>query len=88
MTIFKYTLDGSPVTISLPRGAKILSVAEQNERVVLWAMVDPKELALQERVIQIFGTGHPIEDAESLTFIGTVLMHKGKLVWHIFEVNQ
>ena len=40
--IFKYELEDSQrAQISMPIGAKVLNVAMQNNRIVLWALVDP-----------------------------------------------
>ena len=84
--IWKFTL---PVTdypvVSMPKGARVLSVGVQHGEVQIWALVDP-EAPKELRGFRVAGTGHPLEDEiESLRFIGLVQM--GDLVWHIF-VNQ
>lgn len=58
--IYKYELkitDGQ--NISLPIGAKILTVQTQGEKVCLWALVDPKA-STEFRFFEIFGTGHAV----------------------------
>jgi hypothetical protein len=53
----------------------------------LWARVDPgADLVL--RTFVVFGTGHDIDPdkfAGSLAHVGTVQLHGGALVIHIFE---
>lgn len=85
MVIWKFEL----ATISLqrifmPRDAEILSVGNQNGITCLWAMVNPNN-PQQERVIEIIGTGNPIDVGMGTKrkFIGTVM--SGPFVWHVFE---
>ena len=72
----------------MPKGAEILSVQVQADVLCLWALVDP-DAKLQKRVIEILGTGNPI-DVPGVThkFIGTVQMRGGSLVWHVFEQER
>lgn len=85
--IYKYPLRVTDTQyVGLPIGAKILKVANQNEELCLWAIVDVHEPKIQPRAIRIFGTGHVMPPrTNALTFIDTVLMSGGSLVWHIFE---
>lgn len=89
MTIWKYPLEiVDRQLVAMPIEATILSVDNQHGTVCLWAMVDPTTslpqlpLPLTNRVIEIFGTGHPMPEGQR-EFIGTVIM--GALVWHVFE---
>ena len=83
-TIWKFPLDVlDEQIISMPRHAEILSVACQNDALVMWAKVDP-ENSLRQHKIHIRGTGHPLDEEEG-RFIGTVLMAGGSLVWHVFS---
>lgn len=90
-TIWKFPLV-MPVNrqiVKLPRFSAILHVAEQHGELCLWAMVDidpdKGETKTEDRTIIIRGTGHPIEEADRLEYIGTVLTMGGDLVWHVFE---
>lgn len=85
MTIWKFVLEISDIQeIQMPGGADILSVAEQDGRLCLWALVDPG--AIREcRKVWIIVTGNPFPEAVELHFIGTVPMHGGALIWHVFE---
>lgn len=94
ITIYKYPL---PVrdfqTIEIGKNAQILSVCEQNNQIVLYAMVCTNEIATEDRstvrrVIGIYGTGNPISEHPGfLKFIGTVSLDKGSLMFHVFEVT-
>lgn len=81
-TIWKFPLEITGVQeVRLPRGAKIISVANQNGVICLWAMVAP-DSPLEPRIIFIYGTGHPLPE-DSGRFLGSVL--QDPFVWHVFE---
>lgn len=82
--IWKYTLSVSDHPfITMPKGAKVLSVDVQHGDVQVWVLVDP-EAPKELRGFRVAGTGQPLEEKiESMRFIGTVQI--GDLVWHIFE---
>lgn len=85
MKIFKYTLAITDhQTVSLPSGYKILSVGNQREELVLWALVPTTNVPHVAVLIWIHGTGNSILPGESEKYIGTVQMGNG-LVWHVFE---
>lgn len=88
--VWKFTLQLSElddiVAINMPRGAKPLSVANQNETLVLYAMVDP-ELPVVSREFRVAGTGHPLTNIPKMkNFLGTVLFREGSLVFHVWEL--
>ena len=89
MKVFKYKMEIQEyMYLSLPKGAQILSVQEQFQRVCIWALVDPDAI-LEMRCFRLAGTGHEIaEPQERLRFIGTFQMHGGVLVFHLFELSQ
>ena len=67
----------------MPKGATVLSVANQQDTLCLWAMVDPAAPEVF-REFDVLGTGKAIPEWERV-FIGTVLI--GQFVWHVFERN-
>ena len=82
--IFKYQLDiVDKQILNLPHTAKILSVVEQHNKVVLYAAVDD-EHEPNQRSIRIVGTRHPFPDIEQCVYLGTVLTHDGHFAWHVF----
>ena len=68
--------------IEIPKGAKILTVQEQNRGCVLWCMVNPNNQT-EMRTFKSFITGESIPDKPLLNYIGTVQL--GSDVTHIFE---
>lgn len=70
-------------TLTLPAGSDIVSVDEQNQGIVLYAIVtdSPKRENVK---IYVHGTGHPVNKG-ARRFIGTVKMHGGSLMFHVFE---
>lgn len=90
-SIYKYKITEKVNEISiinLPKGAKVLSVAQQNEDIYMWAMVNPETVKLVPRLTYVAFTGKkiPPEVVENFKFIGTV-HYCGEitpLVLHIF----
>lgn len=85
--VFKYKVPiGDHVSISLPKGAQILSAQVQRGTPCIWALVDPDQ-PMVERRFRFAGTGHAIkDDPMTLSFIDTFQMHGGDLVFHLFEI--
>jgi hypothetical protein len=85
-TIYKVELKITDVqTIELPSGAEILTVQNQRNSLCLWALVET-DAKLVSRVIEIIGTGNPIEPRPR-KYIGTAQISHGEFpfVWHVFE---
>lgn len=93
-TIYKYELPiQDRVTVDLPVGAKILNVETQifgiEEKVFLWALVNPEATLLESAKFHLYGTGHPItQDGKKLNYVGTVHMKTASLVWHVFQESS
>ena len=84
LKVFKYEVSVD-FTLNLPKGAKPLAIQNQHGAVYLWALVDPSE-PFSPRHFRLVGTGHLIEDnMDDLTYIGTVQMDNGNLIFHLFE---
>lgn len=89
-TIWKYPLDiTDSQVLTIPKGAHFLSVIEQSDIPVLYALVNPS-LPTEQTEVLIRGTGHPIDEAHlpRYVFLGTVGTHSGTLVWHIFVESR
>lgn len=83
--IFKYPIRAVYTQdLQLPAGSKILSVENQDETIVLYALVEDSNDIMQSHQIIIHGTGHPADDVLEATFVGTVKMHNGRLMFHVF----
>jgi hypothetical protein len=85
-TIWKYKLH-EHTELYLPRGAKVLSVGAQNDLIYLWAEVDSLADLVARRFV-VYGTGMRIlvDSDQSLEFVGTVMIHGDRLVFHVYEV--
>lgn len=87
-TIWKYPITeiGVAVEISIPHGAKFLTVQLQGSEAMLWAIVDTEEPSGFIRKVILVGTGHEITHTLG-DYLGTIQTPYG-LVWHAFEVLE
>ncbi len=84
-TIWKYELETTDFqTVSLPVNAEILTIDTQCSTVCIWALVEKTEHKNEEKIIEIFGTGHEMKEANR-KYIGTYQLNGGALVFHAFE---
>lgn len=84
-SIYKYELQVTDTQeILMKKGAKILSVQTQDEKICIWALVDENEIH-ERRFFHIYGTGHQINPIHKIKFVGTCQLHNGGLVFHVFE---
>lgn len=99
-SIFKYEIPtpnpGTYIsTVTMPVGAKILSVGEQGSKLVLWAEVF-LDGRTKDRLIRVVGTGWNLDDIDPDckyphlgTFLGTVQFRDGSgLVFHVFDLGE
>lgn len=94
-TIFKYPLQLSETVVGMPRGARVLSCAEQYGMLCVWAAVDHGEPNVP-RLFFAFPTGAPMAEsgihrkpqAAIGEFVGTVLMNSGSFVVHVFDGGE
>lgn len=69
-------------TLILPKDSILLYGGVRQGDFAIWALVDPSdEKETEERIIRVFGTGHPIPD--NVVYINTI--QEGQFVWHFFE---
>lgn len=83
-TIFKYKIDNNFLKIEIFKNAKILTVQEQRGEIFIWAEVNTL-LDIETREFILIGTGHEIPDYSEINYIGTVQLHNGDLVIHVYE---
>lgn len=90
--IYKYEIPlnlRGTVDVDMPRGAQILHVDKQGDRIYAWALVNPNA-PTETREFRIMGTGRAVPDAdfesEGLSHLGTVMADP--FVWHIFKVKR
>lgn len=83
--IWKYDLPHDTNYVSIPKDFVVLSVAEQNNNIVLYCIVDPYGVT-EEVEFNIVGTGwHMPDSLLDKKFIGTVSTYHGMYMWHIFQ---
>lgn len=83
LTIWKARLSIVPNTsIMVPAEAEFLSAHTQYEEICVWFRCNPSN-PLEPRNIAIVPTGGPCP--ETGKFLGTVLLHGGSLVFHVFS---
>lgn len=84
-TIWKYDLAiCTKQVIDMPFGAEVMTVQNQNEKACIWVMVNSDNTIKVPRTFFIHGTGHTIPNDPG-RYIGTFQVHKGTLVFHVFE---
>lgn len=85
MTIWKWRLNiDDSVLVQMPEHARILTVQMQAGHPYLWALVDPTQPVVP-RYLAWRGTGHAVDDLGGARYIGTVQMHDGAQVFHLFD---
>lgn len=84
--IWKFKLSIADKCIAhMPHGAKVISVQMQDDALCAWAIVNP-EHHLIEHPFAIIGTGHTFEISSNCRHLGTVQVHGGSLVFHVFDL--
>ena len=82
---FHVTIQLGTFCIPLRAFCTIRHLAMQNGYPCLWVEVDTKQ-AVHNRYFKWFATGEEI--AEYSTYVGTVFLHDGDLVYHLYEVAR
>lgn len=75
--------------IEMPAGARLLTVAMQDEMPQIWALVDPHAQRVK-RMINVFGTGKEfgthLTETGPLNYVTTYF--SGPFVWHVFDAGE
>ena len=84
--IYKYELSGdTPQTVLLPINSTILSVVEQHQRIVMYALVDNETQGKIQAQFLLLGTGQNFDNTlDGYTFLNTVNLSGGSLMFHVF----
>jgi hypothetical protein len=93
-TIYKYELHSVGINkVDTYEGATVLSAKVQNEKIVLYLIVDTRHSAI-EAEFAVVGTGQPLMNymnnpskADIETYVDTVVMQSGAFMWHIFSLD-
>lgn len=83
--VWKYELHPGVTFLDLPSPSLITHVGVQEERVYLWALVDP-DGEKQQHVFRTLATGERVDD-EPGELVGSVQMDTagGQFVFHVFQ---
>lgn len=88
MTVWKFELPmNDTCCVAMPKGCVPLFVGEQRNTCCVWCLCDPTADKVS-RLFRIAGTGHPIDPADTKTYIGSVLLLDGSLVFHVFDLGE
>lgn len=87
-TFYKFPLPfHGKAAIVMPAGAEVRHVAEQNSVPQLWALVDTRQEATEQRCFYVAQTGEELPDFRS--HIGTLLIGVGgEYVVHVMELPR
>jgi hypothetical protein len=87
--VWKYTIENidNRGYLEMPKGADILTVQLQKEKVVMWVLVDPN-IEKETRYFHFLYTGVKFRKKEKheYKYIDTVQKWDGDLVIHVFEI--
>ena len=95
MVIYKYPISLCESVVRMPRGARVLSCAEQRGALFVWAAVNEKAETV-EQLFLVFTTGNMMcesglyRDSQEWPgeFLSTVLMNDGSFVVHVFDGGE
>jgi hypothetical protein len=86
-TIYKYKLtDVGVQTITGPGLGSIIHVDEQSGHLCVWAEVNT-DLPDRTKQIDVCGTGRVIPIYPGVQHVGTALIRKEGLVWHVYDLG-
>lgn len=90
LTIWKYEVPPEDYfELSLPLGAKPLTVQIQGTKPEMWILLDKDETIYVNRQFRVAGTGDLIsEPIDALRYIGTFQLYGGSLIFHVLEVMK
>jgi hypothetical protein len=95
--IFKYNVDLTQAPrddiylIDMPRGAALLSCAEQHGKIAIWAKIPVnKKMGTGDcmRRVMVVCSGAEFEDNPQATYLGTAQLKQGMMVVHIFDLGE
>lgn len=84
---FSFPIQGE-LEVDMPTGAKILCFEAQNNVPTIWALVQVTAEEVKRKFC-VLGTGQKVSsDICDATYVGTVLMYEGDLVFHLFDLGE
>lgn len=85
--VYKYELGiKEKQSLDLPKDSKIIRVDDVDGRLFLWAIIEDSESKLENRVIELYKTGMPLENYDNLGYLGFCKVFIGQeLGMYVFE---
>jgi hypothetical protein len=85
LTIHKQVLEVTDrQDVRLPWNARVLSVQVQQGLLCVWYLCDDEIVTKEPITFYVIGTGHRADHVSQCTFLGTVQLDGGRLVFHVF----
>lgn len=85
ISIHKYMLEADDEQVISIKGCiKPLSVDEQHGKMVLYVMVETDSKQVFDINVSIRGTGHDATTVLDDEFLGTIKLHHGNIMFHVF----
>lgn len=90
MVIYKYPVVPGLFEVELSRNSRVLSVGVQNDKPMMWVLVDTLDKRIEKRKFIVIGTGHETDELRDCRFgfVGTFQLDGGALVFHLFESSR
>jgi hypothetical protein len=88
LAVWKYGLPAiGKLEIEMPKGARVLTAQVQDNKPMLWAVVNPEKKEMEKRTFECVTTGSEIKRGERtyMGYISTLQLHSRPLVIHVFE---
>lgn len=88
--VHKYEVYGHAAQhLMMPKGAVILSVGNQYEKVQIWAEVERHAPTVQRRIL-VLPTGYEFNDEAEFErkLVGRVDLQGGALIFHVFDCEE
>lgn len=85
LIVYKYEVSANcDNSLWLPKGAKVLSVQIQNDRLQAWVLQNTCVTEWEAVTVAVWGTGIGIPDNGKLKYLNTCQTQDGTLVFHSF----
>jgi hypothetical protein len=85
--VYKYPVRPDKAELTLPRGARPLTVQIQHGELQMWVQENPDEVLMDIWEVYIVGTGHVHDDLDEYDYL-TTFQTGSVLVWHVFIRNM
>lgn len=82
--VWKFVIEPMQTHMKMPKGARLLTAAEQRGEVCVWAEVDPTARKVLRKVMAIPTGGL----CTGLSYVGTAHLQRGSLIFHVYDGGE